>query len=434
MMRSLAVNSLPESEKYWHRAQKVIMDGTLLYSKKPSVHVYGISPLYLQHGKGSHVYDVDGNEYIDYSMGLGPITLGYSYPKIIEAIQRQLAQGTIFSLSHPLEVECAELLVETIPCAEKVKFFKTGSSAVSAAVRIARAYTGREKVIKGRYHGWHDWTIAQTKRSAGIPKGLRDTIFYAPYNGLDFFERLFIHNKDEIAAIVIEPILLEEPKKDFLKELLLLAHEKGALLIFDEVVTGFRFALGGAQEYFGVIPDLAVFGKGMANGMPLAAVVGKSTIMSKISPDIYISSTFAGETLSLAACIATIKEMQEKHVIEYIWEVGRSLKREIDQLIQSIGLKPYIECSGLPPRMNFAYVDDEGSEWIEMKTLFLQETVKRGIFLGWNIFPSFSHTCNDVKYTLEVFREAMLVCKDALEKGNILERLEGEMAKSIDVS
>jgi len=421
------------SEQYWQRAQKVILDGTLLYSKAPSVHVQGVSPIYLQRGKGAYSEDVDGNRYIDYSMGLGSILLGYCYPRVSEAIQKQLTKGTIFSLAHPLEVECAELLVNTIPCAEMVRFFKTGSSAMSAAIRIARAYTGREKVINGRYHGWHDWTIAGTKRCAGIPNALKNTVFYAPYNDIDGFERLFAEHKGEIAAVAIEPVLLEEPRNDFLSKLQSLTRQENALLIFDEIVTGFRFAIGGAQECFQIIPDLATFGKGMANGMPLAAVVGKADIMSQVSSSIFMSSTFAGETLSLAAYMATIQEIKEKGVITHIWGLGQRLKQETNQLARNTGMANHIECVGLPPRMNLVYRDTTGADWIELKTLFLQEVVKRGVFLGWNIFISFSHTQEDIDYTLEVFQEVMLICKDALKKGNVIERLEGRLARSVSI-
>lgn len=245
---------------------------------------------------------------------------------------------------------------------------------------------------------------------------------------------MFSKYKGGIAAVVIEPILLEEPQNNFLNELLLLTQREGALLVFDEVVTGFRFAPGGAQEYFGVMPDMAAFGKGMANGMPIAAVVGRADIMNKVSSNIYISSTFAGETLSLAACIATIREVKEKNVNSHIWALGKSLQQRTNELAQTIGIMPYIECIGLPPRLNLVYRDESRADSVELKTLFLQEVVKRGVFLGWNIFMSYSHTQKDIDYTLEVFREAMLVCREAISNRDIADRLEGELARSIDVS
>ena len=275
--------SLKMSNQYWERANKVIMDGTQLYSKGPKINVKGVSPIYLQRGDGCYVWDVDGTKYIDYGMGVGTLILGYNYPAINAAISKQLKEGTNFSLVHPKEVELAELLSTVIPCAEKMRFEKTGSSATTAAIRLARAYTGREKVIRGEYHGWHDWCLANTRHNGGIPKILQQYVFTGIYNDLDSYKRIFEENKEEIAAIIVEAIELEEPKANFLEKLKELAHANGSVFIFDEIVTGFRFSIGGAQQHFGVTPDLATFGKGMSNGMPISAVVGKAEIFDKAS-------------------------------------------------------------------------------------------------------------------------------------------------------
>ncbi|GAJ08292.1 unnamed protein product, partial [marine sediment metagenome] len=199
---------LSQSSAYWNRATKVIMDGTQLYSKGPMIGVKGVAPTYLRRGQGGHVWDVDGNEYIDYTSGVGSVILGYGYPEVKEAISRQLEDGTNLGLIHPLEVETAELLCESIPCAEMVRFLKTGGGATAAAIRLARAYTGRDLIIKGEYHGWHDWAMAAAKRNAGIPKELRETVFYAEYNNLDRYKELFHQYEGQIAAVITEPVEL----------------------------------------------------------------------------------------------------------------------------------------------------------------------------------------------------------------------------------
>ena len=259
-----------------------------------------------------------------------------------EAIREQLDGGTIFSATHPIEIEVAEMIVDTIPCAEKLRFLKTGSSATTAAVRIARAYTDREIIIKGGYHGWHDWCIANTKRNAGIPKTLSATVFEARYNNIESYEELFEKYPKKIAAVILEPVEFEEPKDNFLKKLKKLTNDNEALLIFDEIVSGFRTALGGAQDYYKVTPDMATFGKSIANGMPLSVVTGKAEIFDKVSDKIFISSTFGGEVLSLAAAKATMIELKEKPVIKSIWSIGDEIKKETNKIKIQLSSSHYL--------------------------------------------------------------------------------------------
>lgn len=422
---------LVQSKAYWERAIKVIMDGTQLYSKGPMINIFGVAPTYLQRGEGGHVWDVDGNEYIDFTSGVGSVILGYGYPKVKDAIAHQLEDGTNLGLIHPLEVELAELLCDAVPCAGMVRFFKTGGGADAAAVRLARAYTGRDLIIKGEYHGWHDWAMANTKRNAGIPKVLHDTVFYAEYNNLDKVKALFHQHKGRIAALITEPVELDPPKDDFLVKLKDLVHENNALLIFDEVVTGFRFSLGGAQEYFGVIPDLTVLGKGMSNGMPLSAVVGRQEIFEQVKDRIFISTTFGGEMLSLAAALANIQEIRDKPVLERIWTLGERLKDGTNILAEQIGIN--LRCIGYPPRLLIVAPIDDGSEDILLKSLFLQEAVKRGVLMAWQMFPMYTHTNEDIEHTLEVFEAAMHVCKRAVDSGDVAAWLEGPPVKWVEV-
>jgi glutamate-1-semialdehyde aminotransferase len=417
--------SLEKSNQYWDRANKVIMDGTQLYSKGPKINVKGVSPIYLQRGDGCYVWDVDGTKYLDYGMAVGTLILGYNNPVVNKAIINQLREGTNFSLVHLKEVELAELLSTIIPCAEKMRFEKTGSSATTAAIRIARAYTGREKVIRGEYHGWHDWCMANARHNGGIPKVLQDYVFTGKYNEIDSYKKIF-EEHDDIACVITEAIEFEEPKDNFLGKLKDLAHANGSLFIFDEIVTGFRFSIGGAQQYFGVTPDLATFGKGMSNGMPISAVVGKAEIFDKVHKDVFISTTFGGECLSLAAAVANINELQEKHVPDYLWKIGSILKDDFNRLINEQGLSEYIHCVGLPPRLNLSFKLSGNISAVELKSLMMQEMVKRGILFTWTIFTSFSLQSKDITMTMEAFADSLQVCKKAVEENNVKKYLEGD--------
>lgn len=412
--------SLEKSNEYWARASKVIMDGTQLYSKGPKINVKGVSPIYLKRGDGCHVWDVDGNEYIDYGMAVGTIILGYNNVMVNNAIIRQLHDGTNFSLVHPLEVELAELLSDVIPCAEMMRFEKTGSSATTAAIRIARAYTRREKVIRGEYHGWHDWCMANTRHDGGIPKVLKDYVFTGRYNDIESYKKIF-EEHDDIACIIVEPVEFQEPKDGFLSKLKSLAHSYGALFIFDEIVTGFRFSMGGGQSYFGVTPDMATFGKGMSNGMPISAVTGKKEIFDMVKDKVFISTTFGGECLSLAASIANINELQDKNVPGYLETIGILLKKRFNQMIQEAGLSEYIECVGLPPRLNLSFIS------IELKSLCMQEMVKRGVLFTWTIFTSYSLKKEDIEKTFSAFSDSLRVCKKSVEENDIMKYMEGEL-------
>lgn len=421
---------ITKSNEYWSRAERIIPAGTQTFSKGPTQYVQGVAPIYLQRGKGSHVFDVDGNEYIDYVMALGPITLGYSYPVTNKATIKQLEDGITFSLMHPLEVVLSELLVELIPCAEMVRFGKNGSDVTSAAVRVGRAYTGRDKIACCGYHGWQDWYIGTTTRDKGVPKSTKELTIPFEYNNIESLESIFAEHQGQIAAVIMEPIIIEKPRDNFLQKVKELTHKNGALLIFDEVATGFRLSLGGAQEYFGVTPDLATFGKGMANGMPLSAIVGKREIMKEFE-EVFFSFTFGGEAVSLAAAIATIKEMREKNVIEHFRKQGAKLTNGYNELAQSFGLTDYTKCIGVPEHSAFYFRDLDGNDSLEMKSLFQQEVMKRGILtIGVHIL-CFSHSDEDVKQTLEAYGDAMSVLRRAIDEGNIEKYLEGKKVQPV---
>ncbi|MET0852722.1 MAG: aminotransferase class III-fold pyridoxal phosphate-dependent enzyme [Candidatus Rokuibacteriota bacterium] len=406
------------------RARRVVPGASQTLSKGPAMFVEGAYPVFLQRGRGCRVWDVDGNEYVDYILGLASITLGYAYPAITEAVTRQVAEGSIFSLPHPLEVEVAERLTEVIPCAEMARFVKTGSEADAAAVRIARAATGRERIVSGGYHGWLDWHAITTPRAKGIPKDFARFVSPFAYNDLDSLEAALDEHRGQVAAVIMEPVLLDEPRPGFLAGVKAAAHRHGALLIFDEIVSGFRWAVGGAQERFGVAPDLATFGKGMANGLPLAAVVGRRELMREFD-EVFVSSTFGGDTLALAACRATLDEYARQPVIARLWEMGRRFQDGFRAIAARLGVPA--RCVGYPVHPKI--VIDHESERVQrlLTSLFLQETAERGVifhFAGFNV--SFSHTEADVDASLEACAGALAVVGEAMADGRVAERLRGQ--------
>lgn len=422
--------SISQSQALLTRAKAKIPCQTQCLSKGPTQFVQGVAPVYLQRGQGSHVWDVDGNEYIDFMSGLGSIILGYNYPTTDEAIRQQLEDGISFSLPHPLEVEVAELLTQVIPCAEMVRFGKNGSDVTSAAIRLARAYTGREHIAQCGYHGWHDWYVITTGRNKGIPQRFAELIHPFVYNQIESLEKIFRQYPREVAAVIMEPVRTSTPENGFLQQVRELCNQHGALLIFDEIITGFRWALGGAQEYFGVIPDLACFGKSIANGMPLSAVVGRRDVMC-VAEEVFFSLTFGGECLSLAAAKATINEIREKGVIEYIWHQGSVLQEGFNQLSRKYGLSDSIRCIGYPVRSVVQFADDSSDASLLLKSIFQQEVIKRGILFAGYHNISFSHSDEDIQRTLEAYDHALQYLKNAMDEGRLEAALEGTMVQNV---
>jgi len=418
------------SQEWFERGQRVIPGCSQTFSKGWTQFTFGASPIFLRSGKGCRVIDVDGNEYVDYPMALGPIVLGHNYPRVSEAVRRQMDEGTTFSLPHPLEVQVAETLVEIVPCAEMVRFAKNGSDATSGAVRLARAFTGREIIACCGYHGWQDWYIGTTTRNKGVPKAVQDLTIPFEYNNIASLERIFAEHSGQVAAVIMEPVGVIEPEQGFLERIRELTRREGALLIFDEIITGFRLALGGAQEYFGVIPDLACFGKAMGNGYPISAVVGRREIM-QLFDEVFFSFTFGGETVSLAAALATISEMRKKNVISHLWEQGQKLKDGYNVLAREFGVDRYTECIGLPPRTVVTFKDETGSESLVLKSLFQQECLKRGVLFSGGHNVCYSHSNADIDHTLQAYRAATEIMAEAIRSGDPLQRLEGKPVQAV---
>ena len=416
--------NLKRSKELLERAYKVIPSATQTFSKGPNQWVRGVAPHFLEMGEGAWVWDVDGNKFLDYLMALGPIILGYNNTEINAAIGAQLKKGIVFSQMNPLEVEVAEILSELIPCAEMVRFAKNGSDATSGAVRAARAYTGRDRIAYCGYHGWHDWYIGTTTRNLGVPKAVQELTHTFKYNDLPSLQEVFATHPGEIAAVIMEPVGVEAPANGFLEGVKQLAHTNGALLVFDEIVNVFRMSLGGAQAYFNVTPDMACFGKAMANGMPLAAVVGSRDVM-EIFDKIFFSGTFGGETLSLAACRETINIMRRDDGIQHLWKVGERLVQGTKRLIGKHHLDESLVCVGYAPRSVLAFPHSDEQEARLRRSYFMQECIKQGLLFFGSQNPTMSHHDAEIDFTLDVYDKSMQKFADALSDNAFSNRLEG---------
>ena len=419
--------TITHSNSLYERALRVQKPITQTLAKGPGQFTKGVAPKYLQKGKGSHVWDVDGNEYIDFNSAIGPISLGYAYPAVDEAIKKQLEDGITFSLMHPLEVELSELIQEVIPNAEAVKISKTGADVCSAAVRVARSFTGRDKIFCCGYHGWHDWYIGITSRNSGIPEAIQNMTYTFEYNNI---EAIIEALDEEVAAVILEPFIFEAPQNNFLQALAEACRENGTLLIFDEMWSGFRIALGGAQEYFNVVPDLAVYSKACANGMPIALLTGRADVMELFNKEVFSYTTFGGEALSLAACIATIKEIREKNVPKYLDEKGQIIKDGYNQIAQEFGMENLTKCVGYNCRTMVTFAPEAGNG-LEVKALMQQEMIKRGILWAGFHNMCFSHSDEDLNYTLSAYREVMPIVKKAIESQNVKSYLKGEVLEAV---
>lgn len=400
------------------------------FSKSPTSFVEGVYPTYAARAEGSCIYDVDDNKYIDYLMALGPIVLGYNYTPINDAIKEQLNKGIIFSLPHPNEVIAAEAMKKVVPCAEMTRFTKTGSDAVTGAVRAARAITKRNVVLYCGSGGvWDDWYSIVTSRSQGVPQFNMELIKIFDYNNTNRLTNLFQQYKNQVAAVIMEPAVYDLPQNNFLQEVKQITHENESLLIYDEILTGFRLSKGGGQEYFGVKPDMATFAKGIANGMPLGAIVGKSEYMESFE-QVFVSTTFGGEALSLAACIATLKEYETHDVCGHMWRMGRMIKEGFNKTAKEKDVNA--ECIGLPPRMRLLIRDDTQNDSLLYKSLFLQELIENGIFMHPNsILLCYCHSNEDIDFTLDAMDHSLSVLKHAIDNNQVNSLLRGHVAKEV---
>lgn len=408
------INNFTNTSYLYQKTQKNIPLSSQTFSKSHIQYPEGKTPLFLTHGEGARIWDVDGNEYVDLVNGLLSVSLGYNDIDVNQAIERQLSSGISFSLATPLENELAELLIKHIPCAEQVRFGKNGTDVTSAAVRLARSFTKRDRIAVCGYHGWQDWYVGSTSRSSGVPKAVSELTSRFVYNDIESLRALFEKHPGEFAAVIMEPVTTELPKNNFLHEVQALCKKQGTLLIFDEVITGFRISLAGAQGYFGVTPDLACFGKSMANGMPISTLVGSSAIMGQMN-EIFYSSTFGGETLSLAAAIATIKKMEAENVIDFYWQKGAWLGQEVEALITEFNVSEVIGLSGLAPWKILSFKDYNNQPMSYYKTLFLKSMIENSVLISGSHNISHAHTDKDFACILEAYKNTFQVLKEHSE-------------------
>ncbi len=404
------------------KAKKIMHPVSQTLAKAPGQFSEGVCPVFVESAQGNRITDVDGNEYLDYYAAIGPISLGYGNEKVNEAIKAQLDKGITFSLMHRLEYEVCELLHEIIPNAESVRISKSGADVCSAAIRVARASTGRNKILCCGYHGWHDWYIGTTTRNYGIPAATSALTQTFRYNDLDDVRSKL--DKD-VAAIILEPFVFDAPHEGYLESLQQLCRDNGTLLIFDEMWTGFRIALGGAQSYFGVIPDLAVYSKAVANGMPIAFLTGREDVMKWFDKDVFFFTTFGGEALSIAAAIATIKELKDKDVFRHLDHIGTMLKDGLNTMIIQHGLDAYMICAGYPCRTILSFKPSVHNP-LSVYAYIQQELLKCGIL--WSKFHNMTYAFNDedIAYTLKAYDHIMPDLKKRILANDTDEYLKGK--------
>lgn len=430
--------SIDKTTAFTGRAHRAIPGGCHTYSKGDDQFPCN-APGFIVSGKGCTVRDPGGREFLDWTMGLRSVVLGHAYPRVIEAVSEELERGSNFARPSPLETLLAEELIELIPCAEMVKLAKNGSNVTTAAVRLARAATGRDLVVFPREHPFHsfdDWFIGSTPVDAGIPAATKRLSLTFPYGDLDALRALFDEHPGEIAAVILEPATAAPPPSGYLEGLRELTRRHGTVLIFDEIVTGFRWHEAGAQALYDVTPDMATFGKAMANGFSVSALVGRRDIMElggleHDRPRVFLlSTTNGGETHSIAAARATIAEIRESDVVSHIWHVGAQLQQGLKAAAEAAGVGEVVSIGGYPCNPMFSFDSGDPLDSAGLRTLFLQETVAEGVLIPY-IAPSFSHGAEEVAHTSEVAARAFAQVREVLEGAPLHERLRGPVVKPV---
>lgn len=406
------------------RLHQLVPGGSHTYAKGDDQFAPGCFPI-MTKGKGCHVWDADGNQYIEYGMGLRSVTLGHAYEPIVAAAYRQMLLGVNFGRPATIELECAEKFLEVVPGMDMVKFAKNGSDVTSAAVKLARAYTGRDLIAICSDHPFFsvdDWFIGTTVMNAGIPKVVQDLTVGFHYNNIESVSNLFKKYPGQIAAVILEAEERTPPENNFLQDLKTICNEQGAVLIFDEIKTGFRLHIGGAQQLHQVQPDLCTFGKAMGNGFSISALAGKKDLMElgglhhSGKRVFLLSTTFGAEYHSLAAAIATINIYQKENVIDFLYQQGQRLADGINQSVTELGLINHFGVMGRASNLVYFTLDEQQKPSQRFRTLFLQETLQRGLILP-SLIVSYSHKNEDIDRTIEAIHEALIIYKKALSEG-----------------
>jgi len=396
------------------------------------------APAFIARGKGCHVWDLDGNEFIEYGMGLRAVTLGHAYGPVVEAAYRQMQLGINFTRPAKIEVDLAESVVDLLEGADMVKFAKNGSDVTTAAVKLARAYTGRNLIAICGDHSFFsidDWFIGTTEVNAGIPQVITDMTLQFHYNDPESLRGLFDRHPGQIACVIMEAEAATPPAPGYLQHVKEICEERGAVLIFDEMITGFRWHLGGAQKLYGVTPHLSTFGKAMGNGFAISALVGRREIMrlgglDHDQPRVFLLSTTHGaETHALAASLETLRIFREEHVVEFLWKQGERLRTLVNQSIAENRLEGFFAVIGQPCNLVFVTCDQEGKRSQPFRTLFMQELIRRGV-LAPSFVVSYSHSDADIDRTAAAVFDAHVIYRKALDEG-IDKYLEGRPVKPV---
>lgn len=410
---------------YSERLNNVIPGGAHTYSRGDDQYPAN-APQILVKGEGCYVWGPNGDKYLDYGMALRAVTVGYGYKRIADAAIKEIFNGNNLTRASLVELEAAEAMVNLIDGSDMVKFAKNGSTVTSAAVKIARGFTGRDYVVRCAQHpffSYDDWFIGDTPITKGIPKPFSELTLNFNFNDIESLEKLFVNYKDKISCVILEPATTVEPTGNFLQKVKELCHKNGALFILDEMITGFRWDLKGAQHYYNIQPDLCTFGKGMANGFSVAAVMGKREIMNLggikqegMERMFLVSTTHGAEMCGLGALVETIKVYQELNVVDHLWDYGRKLQSGMNQIAAELGLSSYFNVEGVPVNLNYITRDKSGQPSLSFRTLFSQEMIKAGVLMPW-IAISYSHTETELNLTLEAVRKSLQVYKLALDAG-----------------
>lgn len=406
-------------------AHRLIPGGAHTYAKGDDQYPV-LAPGFISHGRGCRVWDIDGNEFIEFGMGNRAVGLGHAFVPVVEAATRALGTGCNFTRPSPLEVECAETFLDLVPGADMVKFCKDGSDATSGAVRLARAYTGRDFVAICADHPFFstdDWFIGTTPVNAGVPQVVRELTLTFRYNDLDGARALFAEYPDRIAAVILEPARAEEPLPGFLHGLRKLAHDNDALFVLDEMITGFRWSTGGGQQAYDIEPDLSCFGKAMGNGFSVSALAGKREFMHlgglghTDRPRVFLLSTTHGaESHALAAATTTMRLYRDEPVIDHIYAMGELLRDGVRQVVARHDLQRHIQVIGRPCCLAFTTLDQHGLPSQGFRSLFLQETIRRGI-LAPSLVVSYSHQPDDIAAAIDAIDGALGLYRRALSDG-----------------
>lgn len=416
--KAVKMSEFKRSEELLQRELKVSPLAAQTYSKSYRYFSKGFAPSYMDHGQGCYIYDVDGNKYIDFMCALGPITVGYNEPSVNEAVIKQVNKFASGSLQSELEVELAEKICEIIPCAEMVRFLKNGGDATTAAIRLARAFTGREIVLMSGYHGMHDWSIGASENHKGVPDAVRKLSINFTYNDLGDLEMKL--KKYKVAAVILEPIQSNGPIDGYLNAVKELTHKYGAILIFDEVVSGFHYALGGAQEVYNVSPDLVAFGKGLANGYPISAIAGRRDLMEQIEEGVFVSTTFGGDSIAMAASLATLKILEKPGFYEHINKIGTMLHNGIQERIDKYDLKEVLSVSGLPAHCGVAFEGHGALSYLDVQSIYSQTFLQHGILQFAIYFLNAHHTEVEGNRYLDATDEAFSLIKKAIDRDSLV--------------